>query len=240
MKRLLLIDAVEFPPEKAAHPLSDVGNWFGRYCTTLPDVDFHSIPASHPDLETQAAKADGVILSGSPRDAWSDEPAILRLVGLLRVAVNSGQPVFGVCFGHQLLARAFGGKVERNPAGWEIGLSDVTLTTAGHQCGLFAGLPSPLRVIESHQDAVLTLPPDATLLGSTAHSSIQAFALGDRTFGVQFHPEMNGDILRHLWSGRRDRVRPLVPFDLDAALDSVGETPDAARLFANFTALITP
>ncbi len=238
MKRLLLIDAVEFPPERAGHPLSNVGRWFGRHIEGLSGVDFHAVASSRPDLKDVVADADGIIFSGSPRDAWSDDPAIVRLVDFMRETVNRGQPLLGVCFGHQILARAFGGTVARNPAGWEVGERNVTITAAGRECGLFEGMPETLRVIESHQDAVLSLPPDATLLVENSHTPIQGFGIGSRAFGVQFHPEMDGILLRHLWAERRERLRPAMPFKLDTALDTAGETPDAARIFANFVSLL--
>ena len=146
--------------------------------------------------------------------------------------------MLGVCFGHQLLARAFGGTVQRHPIGWEVGETTVHLTKEAFESPLFSGLPQQLRVIESHRDAVLTLPPEASLLASNQHTQVQAFSIGSTIFGVQFHPEMNGDLLRHLWSGRRDRVRGEADFDLDAQLDSAGSTPEAERIFENFASIV--
>ncbi|HEY2343462.1 MAG TPA: type 1 glutamine amidotransferase [Chthoniobacteraceae bacterium] len=239
MKHLLLIDAAECPPKDPAHARSEDEEWYRRHLDGLPGVTFRCVGASDPELESAAAASDALVVSGSPRDAWSDDPAVLRLIGLLHIAVPRGQPVLGVCFGHQLLARSFGGDVRRNPNGWEVGEEEITLTPAGRQSALFAGMPSAFRVIESHQDAVLSLPDDAVLLASNAHTPVQAFALGSKTFGVQFHPEMNGEILRDVWRERREKLRGALRFDLDSALDSANGAPEAAAVFRNFTALLS-
>jgi GMP synthase (glutamine-hydrolysing) len=236
MKRVLLVDAVEPTAERAAHPLGSVERWFGTYLKAERDVSFHVVPGSSPILAAEADAADGVIVSGSPRDAWADSPDVLHLLEFVRRVVSRGQPVLGVCFGHQLLGRGLGADVRRNPAGWEVGARKVELTAAGLESPLFAGFDSEFDVIESHRDAVLTLPSGAKLLAANAHTPIQAFSVDERFFGVQFHPEMDGEILRHVWTERREKLRGTVDFDLDQALDSADA--DASRVFHNFVAIL--
>ena len=113
----------------------------------------------------------------------------------------------------------------------------VELTPAGMDNPLFAGFDAEFVVMESHRDAVLTLPPRAELLAGNAHTQIQAFGVEDRMFGVQFHPEMSGEILRYVWAERRDRLRGEVSFDLDEALDTA--EADASRIFHNFIAILS-
>jgi GMP synthase (glutamine-hydrolysing) len=197
-----------------------------------------TIRASTESLSNAAGQADGLIFSGSPRDAWADDPLTHRLISVARESANQGKPLLGVCFGHQLLARAFGGNVQRHPVGWEVGETTVNLTPAAMASPIFAGMPQELHVIESHRDAVLSLPPGGELLAGNEHTPIQAFGIGRNVFGVQFHPEMSGDLLRHLWSDRRDRVRGEVDFDLDERLDSAGRTPEAERIFENFASIV--
>jgi GMP synthase (glutamine-hydrolysing) len=236
MKRVLLVDAVESPAERAADPPGSVERWFGTYLNFAEEVDFQTVPASSPRLDSEAKAADGVIISGSPRDAWSDAPDVLHLVEFVQRIASRRQPVLGVCFGHQLLARGLGADVRRNPAGWEVGARKVELTPAGLESPLFAGFDAEFEVIESHRDAVLTLPPGAKLLAANAHTPIQAFSVEERFFGVQFHPEMDGEILRHVWTERREKLRGEVGFDLDQALDTADA--DASRIFRNFVAIL--
>jgi GMP synthase (glutamine-hydrolysing) len=233
MKRVLLIDAVE----SAAHPKRPVGQWFGEYLNPTCNVNLQVIPSGSPLLASNANAADGVIISGSPRDAWSDEPGVLQLLEFVQELASRGQPILGVCFGHQLLGRVLGADVRRNPAGWEVGARKIKLTPAGLESPLFAGFNAEFDAIESHRDAVLTLPPEAQLLAGNAHTPIQAFSVEKRFFGVQFHPEMDGEILRTVWSERRERLRGEVDFDLDLALDSADA--DASRIFRNFIAILS-
>jgi GMP synthase (glutamine-hydrolysing) len=230
MKRVLLVDAVESPAERP------VEQWFGKYLNGERDLSLHVVPASSPVLTSEADAAAGVIISGSPRDAWADSPDVLHLLEFAQRIVSRGQMVLGVCFGHQLLGRALGADVRRNPAGWEVGARKVELTAAGLESPLFAGFDPEFEVIESHRDAVLTLPAGAKLLAANAHTAIQAFSIDERFFGVQFHPEMDGEILRQVWAQRREKVRGTVDFDLDQALDSADA--DASRVFHNFAAIL--
>jgi GMP synthase (glutamine-hydrolysing) len=158
------------------------------------------------------------------------------MLKFVQTIIARRQPVLGVCFGHQLLGRGLGGEVRQHPAGWEVGTCKVKLTDAGLESPLFAGFDPEFDVIESHRDAVFTLPAGARLLATNAHTPIQAFSVEDRFFGVQFHPEMNGEILRHVWTERRVKLRGQVGFDLDQALDSANA--DAPRLFHNFIAAL--
>ena len=236
MKRVLLVDAVEDASESAKASVRSVEQWFGRHLGLERKAVLHTVPASSSSLGEAAEGADGVVISGSPRDAWSEDPEVLRLLGFARQLLLGRQPVLGVCFGHQLLARAAGGDVRRSSMGWEVGATRVHLTPAGVESPLFAGFDEEFAAIQSHRDAVSALPPGATVLAMNAHTPIQAFSLEKRIFGVQFHPEMNGEILRRRWSERREQWRGQVSFDLDHALDSADA--DASRVLRNFLAIL--
>lgn len=232
----LLIDNVESPPEWPEEQV--LADWFGPLLDSL--TDFHpglsAVAASHPDCAARAMASDAIILTGSPRDAHSMEPEILQLCGTLRLLTERNIPILGVCFGHQILARALGGIVGRNPAGWEVGNALVSLNTAGQACPIFSGFHPLLAVLQSHQDAVLTLPQEAILLAGNAHTPIQAFQScpRGRQFGVQFHPEFTPERLCRNWIERRERLGGTTGFDLDAALDQAQPTPEAARVLRQF------
>ncbi len=210
--------------------------WFGPLFSTVDDLNLRAVALSAADCGTRALAADAVILTGSARDADSLEPAVVELLTTLRELAARDVPVLGICFGHQVLARALGGRVGRNPSGWEVGNVRVSLTEAGLACPILTGLETEPEVLQSHQDAVLELPPGGVLLAGNAHTPVQAFQsrAGGRQFGVQFHPEFTPERLQQNWRERRERWRGHTGFDLDAALDGARATPQTGGLLRRF------
>ena len=98
------------------------------------------------------------------------------------------KPVLGICFGHQLIADTFGGRVELNSKGWELGSCTVNFTEEAKNSPLLEGLNSPLEVFQSHQDVVTKLPSEAVVLALN-NMGVQSFIYKDKFYGVQFHPE---------------------------------------------------
>ena len=131
----------------------------------------------------------GVVITGSACSTYQQLPWIAACEDFLRRMAVRGVPIFGVCFGHQLLAQTFGGKVEKCPHGWELGTTSVDLTPEGVADSVFAGFPGSFAVQQSHGDVVTALPPGAVVLARNAHWGVQAFRLGQRIWGTQFHPE---------------------------------------------------
>src|SRR2546429_9829123 len=121
---------------------------------------------------------------GSPESAWF--PA---LEGLLRKAVRYEVPTLAVCLGAQLLATAHAGTVERSPSGPEIGPRLVARRDAAERDPLWAPGPLTPDVLQWHYDEITELPIGATLLAASTYYPHQAFRLGSRAWGVQFHPE---------------------------------------------------
>ncbi|MFG3602108.1 type 1 glutamine amidotransferase [Micromonospora chersina] len=121
---------------------------------------------------------------GSPGAPWF--PA---LEGLLRKAVRQRIPTLGVCLGGQLLATAHAGQVERSPSGPEVGPAVVGKRDAADNDPLFRYVPLMPDVLQWHSDEITELPHGATLLAASTRYPNQAFRLGDRAWGLQFHIE---------------------------------------------------
>jgi GMP synthase-like glutamine amidotransferase len=182
---------------------------------TTFDADHGELPSSPDDL-------DGWIISGaraSVLDAagWLDDTA--AFVGQ---ALAAERPVVGVCFGHQLLAKLSGGRVERAAGGWGLGV--LPYEVVGRQPWMTPAVDR-FRLIASHEDQVVELPPDARLLASSDHCPNAMFALGARAVGVQAHPEFTVPGTRRLIDAREELVGVETAA---AARTSLAEPPDAA------------
>ncbi|MBN2431605.1 MAG: glutamine amidotransferase [Acidobacteria bacterium] len=180
---------------------------------------------------------DAAVITGShhmvtERLDWSE-----RTAGWLQNVQKTALPLLGICYGHQLLALAWGGRVADNPGGREYGTVEVQLTPAAGQDPLFMGIPASIRVQASHAQSVLELPPGALRLAGSRRDANQAFRLGPRAWGLQFHPEFDADITRTYIRHHRDELSA-EGMDPQRLEEAVTPTPPAAGLLHRFAALV--
>ena len=178
----------------------------------------------------------GVVISGAHAMITDDLPWMRRLADWTRHAVTMQVPLLGICFGHQLLARALGGTVDFHPQGREIGSVLIELHSAAASDPLFAGMPARFPAHAVHAQSVRKLPRGAQLLAGNAYESTHAFRVGSCAWGVQFHPEFN--------SSRLAAYIEHFAADLQAAGRDVAqiraglvETPASASLLPRFARL---
>jgi GMP synthase-like glutamine amidotransferase len=160
--------------------------------------------------------ADGWLITGSRFGAYEDHPFIPPLEDFIRAVHAANVPMVGICFGHQIIAQALGGRVEKFSGGWSVGPTDYD----------FGG--SPVRLNAWHQDQVTARPPGATVCAGNDFCENAALLYGDRIFTVQAHPEFHpgftADIIEK-------RGRGLVPDPLlDAAVARLDTPLDDLRL----------
>ncbi|MEU4691040.1 type 1 glutamine amidotransferase [Actinoplanes sp. NPDC023714] len=142
-----------------------------------------------------------LIVLGGDQNAYAAEdgtpgaPWFPALEGLLRKAVRYRVPTLGVCLGGQLLAVAHGGRVERSPSGPEVGPGLIGKRDAADTDPLFKWVPLIPDVIQWHRDEITELPLNAVLLAASSRYPNQAFRIGDRAWGTQFHIECDTDMI---------------------------------------------
>lgn len=173
---------------------------------------------------------DGIIVTGSSSSVMERAEWMLRAEARLREAVRAGAHVLGICFGHQLLGQALGGSVGRNPAGREIGTVALELLA---EDPLFVELEPPLLVNMTHMDSVVQLPPGARVVARTALEPCAVVRFADRVLGVQFHPEIDADVMGAYVQLRRELLLE-EGLDADAIGAAVAEAPAGRRVLARF------
>jgi GMP synthase (glutamine-hydrolysing) len=179
----------------------------------------------------------GVVVTGSGamvshREPWSEQTA-----AWLRDAVERTTPVLGICYGHQLLAHALGGRVGPNPHGREIGTVRVQLTPEAEDDALLAGFGGALLVHTTHSEAVLELPKPAVRLASSKADPNSAFSFGTAAWGVQFHPEFDTHVMKRYIEERRELL-VAEDIDADARLSEIEESPDGKAVLRRFRKLL--
>jgi GMP synthase (glutamine-hydrolysing) len=234
MQRILFLQ-VGHTYEHIARERGDYDAWF-RAGLAHPRLGFESVPihagAGLPGTFDYAA----VVVSGSfamvtDRAPWSEDTALY-----LREAHGQGLPILGVCYGHQLLAHALGGEVVVNPSGRHAGTAHVHTTPAARTDALFGVLPAELTVQVSHLQHVARLPPEAVLLAFAEGDPHQAFRVGERAWGVQFHPEFDASVSRSYIETRR-AIISADGTDVDALLARIEDSDHGKRLLARFAEL---
>lgn len=233
-RRFLIVQTGSTFPELRARR-GDFPDWF-RVGLGLASaaVDVVRADAGEP-LPTRDAHA-GVIVTGSPamvseRARWSEDTA-----AWLRDRIDAGTPVLGVCYGHQLMAHALGGRVDYHPSGREIGTVAIERLPQAMDDVLLAAAPEQFPAHASHQQSVLELPRGAVTLARSAHDPHHAVRYAPNAWGLQFHPEFSVEIMRgYLHRGPRARHG-----DCPAQCCMQREqlpTPHARRLLRRFRAL---
>jgi GMP synthase (glutamine-hydrolysing) len=167
--------------------LGDYEVWFSR----AAGVAMHPVELHAGELPPAVDSFDAVIMTGSPLSVTAPTEWMQRAADFLVEVAERGKPVLGVCFGHQLLAWKHGAQVIRNPLGRELGTVSVELTASGRADALFDGFPVRFEAQATHEDVVVKGAAPLEVLATNAHCEVQAFAVGARTWGVQFHPEMD-------------------------------------------------
>jgi GMP synthase (glutamine-hydrolysing) len=200
----------------ATEPPGHLETWFAEAGLGLQVLEPWRGEELPPDLDG----FDALVSMGGPQQAYDDSsaPWLRDTKRLLRTAVAQGVPVLGVCLGAQLLAEAAGGRVAQGEAGPELGARLVGKRDEAGNDPLFWDLPLSPLVVQWHWDAVVELPPGATLLMSSPRYAHQAFRVGDAAWGVQFHVEAPAELVE-LWVGQEAAALADAGADPQALLD---------------------
>ncbi len=185
-------------------PPALIGEWLVAAGLVL-DVRRPDLGEALPDDLTSH---DALLVLGGAMDAVDEagHPWLAATVALLARAVAEGVPTWGVCLGHQLLARACGGVVDRNPRGRQVGVLTMGWTPDAADDALVGPLATSAvasRCLQWNQDIVVEVPPTAVVLARTAADEPQVVRFASRAWGVQAHPEAGPELVSQ-WADEAD------------------------------------
>lgn len=171
---------------------------FGAHAPLLELVRYDVIGGFLPE---DPSECDGYLGTGSRSSVYDDEPWIAGLEDFIRALAATRIPYVGICFGHQMLARALGGTVAKADVGWGAGVREVRLT---EERPWMDPAESACNLQFMHQDQVKELPTGATLLGTADHCPVAMFSVGGTMLGIQAHPEFDVRFCQALIDARTD------------------------------------
>ena len=202
-------------PDTLRDEMGDYPDFF-RELLANRGLQFRSYHVEAMQFPVSVHDCDGWLITGSRHGAYEDHPFIRPLEDFIRKSIAEKVPMVGICFGHQIIAQAMGGKVERYGEGWAVGPTEYD----------FDG--QTIKLNAWHRDQVTKVPDGATVCASNDFCENAALVYGDLAFTVQAHPEFKDEFVDGLLRTRAPGVVP--PDVMAAAAAKLGHDNDAAAV----------
>lgn len=220
-----------YPPAALRSIINDQPHWFrqtlgdGIKTTVVCPFLGESLP---PPDQVKAVAITGSWSMVTDHEPWSEQTA-----EWIRQLMANDVPLLGVCYGHQLMAQALGGEVNYHPAGAEVGQKTLQLHEAALDEPLLNGFPTQFDAFLTHEQSVLTPPPNARVLASSGHDQHQIIRYTPRALSVQFHPEFSPLIMREIIK-YRSQAKGIAPDRIPPLLENITDTPWSRLILQRF------
>jgi len=201
---------------------------FGQYSSMIinmftaidSNIEFDIFACHHGEYPSDLDAYDFYVTTGSKAGAYEDEPWIRQLIAFVRELNEAGKKLIGICFGHQAMAVALYGRVERSSKGWGVGIANNRIVAAPKW---MRDKREELNIIVSHRDQVVELPPNAQVIAESDFCPNFVVQWNDHFLSIQGHPEWNKGYSRALINERSD----IIPKEcVEAGLNSLINQPD--------------
>ncbi len=204
---------------------SAVSIYIRLFETVQAPFEYVGYEVAQGELPESPDACDAYLITGSPTGVYDDEPWIMPLSDFIRACYRQNKRLVGICFGHQILAEALGGHVEKSEKGKGLGLKTFAINATkpwmsepSSQCALYF----------VHQDQVIDLPPEAELLGGNAFCPNALYTINNRVLGIQGHPEFTHDLMEKILAAHDKQTDPEVHATAVASLNN--GMPDNQRM----------
>jgi len=235
MKKIYIIKTGDTFP-RIAKKYGDFEEWI----TKTLGIDESKIIVVNAEKEEplpSVTHCKGAVIAGSHAMVTQNLDWSLTVESWIPKVVRANVPLLGICYGHQLIAKAMGGEVDYHPAGIEIGSVKIKQASSNGDDPLFRDLPKGFYVHASHSQTVVTLPKGSVLLAANEFEPHHAFRLGRFTWGVQFHPEYDEKIMKAYIENMSSEIQRSKG-DESKQCHNVVSTPDALRIIRRFAQII--
>ena len=218
---------------KALQPVhGDVPDLFNNlFERQAPEVSLDVFNVTMGQYPEKISNYDGLISSGSRYSVYENQPWIMQFKEFVRDLYDQGGKFVGICFGHQMIAEALGGRCEKSGRGWGVGIKQVDI---------YKKMPwmepelDSYKMIVSHADQVMEIPEEGEIIGGNSHCPCSIYRVGENFLGIQAHPEFTRAFEKDILEVRKDRIGQAV-ID-EAVLTLTQKTDEAAvtRWIVNF------
>jgi GMP synthase-like glutamine amidotransferase len=218
--------------ERYRHITGDYREMFAAlFKQSAPGLSLQPFDVCNGEFPPSLDACDAYLTTGSHFSVYQELDWIQALKSFVRLAHESNKPFVGVCFGHQIIAEALGGKVEPAEAGWGVGVRKIEVieTEAWMQPG-----QSAIKLQYMHRDQVIRLPENSVIIGRSEHCPVAMFQAGDSMLGIQAHPEFPKTYSEALLNDRISRIGEGRVIEAQASLQEKTDESVVARWLAEF------
>lgn len=196
-----------------------------------PELEFHVFDVEQGQYPADINDADAYLVTGSKSSVYDDKPWITDLLAFVRELHVRRKKLVGICFGHQLVAQALGGRVEKSDKGWGVGLHTHRFTSVPRW---HDSEERDMDILVSHQDQVMEVADGAVVVASSGFCENAVCQIGDHVITFQGHPEFTPDYAREIMNFRKELIGDETYHKGMASLDGTHQGQRVAAWIVNF------
>lgn len=203
------------------------GDYRDMFSALLPEFEFRYYDVCSGQFPESLDECDGYMCTGSRNSVYENIDWIKQLKQLVKQLYENQKPYVGVCFGHQMLGEALGGKVMKSPSGWNVGVHRFEMLTEEDWMVPFQ---EEINLLMMCQDQVVEMPENSKVLAKTIHCPVGMFKVGETMLGIQAHPEFPKKYEEALL---KERVEIIGVEKVNSAMESL-KIPTDVKLLAGW------